>query len=523
MVERVVLGQVVGGSFQQLHVRKKEDASLSIGTLALIEQPTQKLLFQVVDLHYGSQLPSTSREFISGMDLEVQEHQLTLLDEKQRHYTIAHLKPLLTLQKEKAFPSKSLPPQFSSLLSIHEEDFPFLTETEFPLTFGKLRSGSSTLNQTVCLNGKEVFNHHLLIAAQTGKGKSNFTKCLLWHAVKEEYCGILVLDAHDEYYGRNRKGLKHHPLQEKIQYYSLQGTELQGTYSLVINISDIQPQHFKGVVHWSEPQQELLYFVYHRFGKQWITKLLSMSQAEYNQDTHISSKYQLQTFNVVQRQLASMLNIQLPQDASQALSYEGIFQEATGETTIKNICQALEQAHTVILDTSSTNNRSELLIGSIISSHMFARYQHYKRTGELDRKPSISFVLEEAPRVIGRDALAQGNNIFSTIAREGRKFKLGLTAITQLPSLIPKDILANLSTKIILGIEMGAERHALIESSAQDLSMDEYAIAALDKGEAILTSNFSRFAIPITIPLFEELVENEQHTQPKKAYPELQP
>lgn len=94
-------------------------------------------------------------------------------------------------------------------------------------------------------------------------------------------------------------------------------------------------------------------------------------------------------------------------------------------------------------------------------------------------------------------------NVFGTIAREGRKFKVGLVAITQLTSMIPRDILANLGTKIILGNEMIQERKAVIESAAQDLSKDMLNIAGLDKGEAIISSVFVPFAIPIKIPLFE--------------------
>ncbi|MFH1682411.1 MAG: ATP-binding protein, partial [Candidatus Woesearchaeota archaeon] len=98
-------------------------------------------------------------------------------------------------------------------------------------------------------------------------------------------------------------------------------------------------------------------------------------------------------------------------------------------------------------------------------------------------------------------------NIFSTIAREGRKFKVGLVAITQLPSEIPKQVLANMNTKIILGLEMGSERQAVIESSPQDLSDDSRNIASLDKGEAIVTSVFTKFAVPIKIPLFKDFAQ----------------
>ena len=99
--------------------------------------------------------------------------------------------------------------------------------------------------------------------------------------------------------------------------------------------------------------------------------------------------------------------------------------------------------------------------------------------------------------------LTNNQSVFSTIAREGRKFNVGLIAITQLPSQIPKDILANINTKIILGIELAAERASIIESASQDLSRDDRNIAALDVGEAIITSNFTKFAVPVKIPLFD--------------------
>jgi len=125
----------------------------------------------------------------------------------------------------------------------------------------------------------------------------------------------------------------------------------------------------------------------------------------------------------------------------------------------------------------------------------------------LKDKPVITIILEEAPRVIGKKVLETRDNVFGKIAREGRKFNIGLIGITQLPSLIDREILANMNTKIILGNEMGPERRTLIESSAQDLSDDSQTIASLDIGEAIVTSNFTKFAVPIKIPLYEDLLK----------------
>jgi DNA helicase HerA-like ATPase len=109
--------------------------------------------------------------------------------------------------------------------------------------------------------------------------------------------------------------------------------------------------------------------------------------------------------------------------------------------------------------------------------------------------------------VLGADVLSQGGDTtYSTVAREGRKFKIGLVAITQLTSVIPTTVLANLNTNIIFGNEMASERNAIISSAAQDLKEDYATIGSLDKGEAIVSSIFTKFAIPIQVPLFDDYV-----------------
>jgi DNA helicase HerA-like ATPase len=170
----------------------------------------------------------------------------------------------------------------------------------------------------------------------------------------------------------------------------------------------------------------------------------------------------------------------------------------------------------VIVDTSTFTDELELLIGSIIINEIFNKYRRYKLEGDFDQKPVISIVVEEAPRVLSSEVLKSGKNIYSIIAREGRKFKVGLIAITQLTSIIPKTVLANMNTKIILGNELSSERNAIIESASQDLSTDDQNIASLDKGEAIVSSNFTKFAIPIKIPLFEDHIQKYHKIRPKE-------
>jgi len=501
----VIKGQVISGEYGKILIRQKADQKIELGELLVADTADSTILLQAIHLLYGSQISQQNLELISGMGLEDNE-ETEFMDAKLRNYNLAVLKNLITIAEDKAKVCKQLPAFFSSVREITKEDLKFLTQPRNPLFFGNLRSGSRILEFPIYLDGKDVFSHHILVPATTGRGKSNLCSVILWDVLNKDYCGILVLDPHDEYYGRNRFGLKDHPQRDKVVYYTPSDVP-PGCKTLKINLQHIKPQHFNGVVDWSGPQIQALTQYYKEYGNKWIESIVL--------DKPLQEKFFEGTLAVVKRRIMSLLDLEFNNNQ---LFCDGIFDLQAGESTISDICKELEESKIVIIDTSDFSGSVEILIGSLIVTEIFNKYRRYKMKGLLKDKPVISVVLEEAPRVLGKEVLERGPNIFSTIAREGRKFKVGLFAITQLPSLIPKEILANMNTKIILGIEMQAEREAIIQSSSQDLSDDDRNIASLDKGEAIISSNFAKFATPIKIPLFEEFVEKDKDKEVKKDF-----
>ncbi len=498
-------GQVVSGDFGKIAMRVKSSESVELGELVVIEDKQEKFILQVYDLLYGSQISQQNLEMVAGMNLE--EGSFNIMDENLRNYQLALLKPILNIE-EKSKTCKKLPSFFTKVREINKEDLSFITKPDNPLFLGKLRSGSREMDFDIFLSGKDVLSHHVLLPASTGKGKSNLMSCILWEITKQNYAGMLVLDPHDEYYGRTGLGLKDHPQKSKISYYT-PSTPPVGAKTLKINIKKLKPEHFHGAISLSDPQRQCFYAYFKKFKENWIRCLLEEKKIE-------GVHFHEDTIAVVKRKLIQLLGIDI-EDGQ--IYCQGIFDEVAGENTISEICQELEQGKVVILDTSYFSGAIEIMVGSMVTTEIFEKYKYYKKTGQLADKPVVSVVLEEAPRVLGKKVLEQGSNIFDTLAREGRKFKVGLIAITQLPSEIPKNILANMNTKIILGIEMNSERQAVIESSPQDLSQDNRNIAALDKGEAVVTSTFTRFAVPIKIPLFRDFVkENMDEEKVEQSY-----
>ncbi|MBU0457758.1 MAG: ATP-binding protein [Nanoarchaeota archaeon] len=492
----MVNGQVVSGDFSKIIMRVKGSEQVELGELVVINDYQEKFILQVYDLVYGSQISQQNLEMVAGMNLE--EGNFSIMDEQLRNYQLAFLKPILNIA-EKSKTCKKLPSFFSKVRRITKEDLFFITKPTNPFFLGRLRSGSKELDFDIFLPGKDTLSHHVLIPASTGKGKSNLMSCILWDLIDKDYAGLLVLDPHDEYYGRTGLGLKDHPKKDNVSYYTPVSPP-PGARSLKININKLKPEHFQGATSLSDPQRQCLYVYYKKFKSNWIVSLLKEERIE-------NVRFHEDTISVVKRKLISLLNLDFENGQ---LYCQGIFDTIAGENTIAEICQDLEQSKIVIIDTSYFSGAVEILVGSLITSEVFDKYKYYKKNGQLNYKPVISIVLEEAPRVLGKKVLEQGSNIFDTLAREGRKFKVGLIAITQLPSEIPKNILANMNTKIILGIEMNSERQAVIESSPQDLSQDNRNIASLDKGEALVTSTFTKFAVPVKIPLFKEFVKKDE-------------
>lgn len=501
-----IVGQIVSGGYGKIVVRQKQDKEIELGSLLVAEGNNNYTILQTYALEYASQISTDVLELAAGMQLEGYEGHLEFIDPKLRNYIIAELKSLVTVRGGEILTPKALPKFFANIREVTKEDLSFISRPNIPLYLGKIRSGSKILEVDVSIEAENALTHHILIPATTGRGKSNLVKVMLWSLLKTDNIGVLVLDPHDEYYGRHKTGLKDHPkARDNLGYYSPDA--LPGTNTLIVNLKSVMPWHFDGIIDFTDAQNQAISLYYSNYEEEWISNIIQGTEIE---DSGINPV----TLSALRRKIKTVLGVDFRN--GQLVCNNRVFSDNSGESTVSNIVQRLRAGTTVIIDTSRLSNKCELLIGSIIASTAFNEYQRCKSNGELDNQPVISIVIEEAPRVLSGEVIAcQGDNIYSTIAKEGRKFKIGLIAITQLVSVIPKTVLANMNTKIILGNEMSQERSAIISSASQDLSSDDQNIASLDKGEAIVSSIFTKFAIPLKVPLFEDYIKKDLQEKDK--------
>ncbi len=494
-----IVSQIINGSQGEIILREKSNQPIELGEILISEDDENKILMQVYDLQYGSQLDNKRIELASGLNIEENWSDLKFYDPELRNYVLVKAKALAQMKKNDntILVPKRLPKHFSMVRRFSDEDREFIAKAENALFLGNLRSGSKDLGIKVHINGLEALSHHILVAATTGRGKSNFLKVVLWDAMDKDYCGILVLDPHDEYH----EALEKNPAGRGNLFYYTNKKGFAGAYSLRIDIKTIKPDDIMGIVNFTPAQEDAIIKYWKAFGENWLLEIAKDKQGNFTDEgVHPG------TLSVIQRKIHTKLGVQF-KDGNFVCDNE-VFDVSSGEKTIDDICRFLAAGKKVVIDTSMLMDEAELLVGSIIANRILEIHKAKKADNRLKDAPAIAIAIEEAPRVLAEDKINQANNIYATIAREGRKFKIGLIAITQLSSVIPKEIMANMNTKIIFGNELAIERDAIISSASQDLSKDGKNIASLNRGEAIISSIFTSFAIPVTVPLIDDLIKS---------------
>ena len=484
-----IVGQIIGGTTGSLNARKKSNTTMEIGSLVVCrnEDNTYNIM-QVTEMEHASNMDQGAIKVMSGAMLE-RNAKMNFYDEGS-HYIVADLKPLAYIRDGKPWPSKDVPRFMGMLEEVNAEDMKFLEQgSTNTVDIGYLRSGSHVINDVnIRMPIKEMFTHHVLIPASTGRGKSNLVKVMAYNMLGR--VGLLILDAHNEYVGKpGMPGLHNHAdFISSVKQYTIDQNR-------PISFKYIKTKYVRAVADLSEAQDGLLDQIYIDYRENWVKHLFLLDPTD-------MEKGKRRSLAPLRRKIGRVLTIH--EKGGEIIS-TGPFAE-DGSDIMSDIVSNIADAKTVIINTQKMRGDAEQVIGQMAASAVLKHYEKHSDSGQADL-PTAVIVVEEATRVLSEDAAKNPNNSFKRIAREGRKFGVGMLAVTQSPSEIPRAILTNMTTKIILGNELRTERTSIIESASQDLSADDRNIASLAPGEAIISSLSVPFAIPIKIYDFMKIAK----------------
>jgi len=211
-----------------------------------------------------------------------------------------------------------------------------------------------------------VVTEHVLVAASTGRGKSNLLKVLLWSLLESPKLGVFVVDPHREYYS----ALIDHPqAQENLVCFS--PNPKPGEVKLAINTRLIKPYHLNGVINLSEPQEREAYLLYKEYNQDWIEQLLvgeglESSAGRFEEgDLDHGARVARATLS---RKLMRLLSVN-------SESSRGIFRlpssvergDVDGSDFLERVFEEVESRKVVVVDTSNLSEDAELLVGNMVA------------------------------------------------------------------------------------------------------------------------------------------------------------
>lgn len=538
-IKREIGGHLSGGDLSQIiFVYDSEDEQgnpipIELGQILTIPDRSGagKFLARVTNIRYG-QNEQWQKEIARNMNLQqhaslVGEHSdptnVWTSDQKDQLYLEAVCEILGFFDANNRFLTpKRLPSYFSPVKKVALEDVEILAAKFGDMPFGKLRSGSDVLDVNVGLF-EELIPYHIGIFAQTGGGKTNTILNVISKGIESEgRVGMLAFDPHGEYI----KELSKHPLaKENLSMYSLYNTA-PGVKQIRISYRDITTSiliNLKEQFGWTQAQEEFLREVSYE-NPNWFWEILNrpldhneLDERQEKDSSFIQEMQRLAESGKISGNPTLTLQDQyrdfkvetirsIRRKLRQVSSADYIVPDDQSSNTAEILAE-LKKGKVVLMDIAGLEGLHELLISSLFAKKLFETWKWYYANNyeEFLKLPVVSVIMEEAQRVLNN--IASGN-IFAQICAEGRKFRVGLTAITQMPQVLHENILSQITTYIILGISDIKGFEVLSGKTKKPIHKLRFEIQALMPGQAIMTNPLSPFAVPFQVNFYPDYIQS---------------
>ncbi|AMD17547.1 ATPase [Methanobrevibacter sp. YE315] len=347
-------------------------------------------------------------------------------------------------------------------------------KVKHPIKLGSLVNQSDV---DVNVDANPILSRHLAILAMTGAGKSNTVSVLI-----DQLLGynipIFVFDMHGEYKDAEFPNGDVNVIKPKINPKYMNFYEIKKLVNIGGN-SFIQERHFRRA--FKQAKKMISDGVAHTNNfLQIIYDILEMDSREEGSD----------------KQIVDVMNkIDDSMD-----KYSNLFDNNAG-----NILSSIKKAQANVLDLSQVDESVANVLVSHILRNSLQRSKDAAHNGDKDKllDNSVFFILEEAHILAPNKRDSDSKRWIQRIAREGRKFGLGLCLVSQSPKTVDHDALSQMNNMIILRlVEPEDQRH--VQSASESLSQDLInQLPSLNVGEAIVLGLMTRVPTLVKIDKFK--------------------
>lgn len=334
----------------------------------------------------------------------------------------------------------------------------------------------------------KMVTRHLAVLAMTGAGKSN-TVSVIVDGLLGVNGSVLIFDMHSEYVNTEFGKGKVNVIKPQINPLYLSFAELKKLSNIPSN-AYVQERYFRKAYKSAQKTltkglttgKDFLGLIEGKL-ESWIVEAEADSEGNSGNSTNAADKKSItDVLNKLQHMRDKYGNI---------LSLEA-----------RDVTDNIELGKANIMDLGPVDEFASDVIVSHVLRNVLKSRKEYLRTGNGIGFP-IFTILEEAHILAPQNRTTESKLWISRIAREGRKFGVGLCLVSQSPKSLDSDALSQANNMIILRlVEPTDQNH--VQRASESLSDDLIAqLPSLNIGEAIVLGLMTRIPTLVKVDEFQ--------------------
>lgn len=358
-----------------------------------------------------------------------------------------------------------------------------------------------------------------MIFAQSGFGKTNLMKVLLYHVVGDNSFGKLVFDLNGEYFSKTAAqtigigDVDDKKVRDNLVVYSDRKiAKPKGfTYAGKVQVNTHKHMTVGDILAFSagfsEVMKSFLLYLDDKQVEGFIKKIDSYCESPQTLYKDFPDFFgnKAEGDDKKQDKSARGTIMAIRKRIRHFIDEGGV--HSSSSTLLEDTFKSLRQGKTVIIDLSLRDSVDASIISTMIVRRVFEdNKRNYTEAKDGDIVRCV-IVVEEAQNVLSDEQVRTSANPFVRVAKEGRKFGIGLVAITQRPSAISEEIRSQAENFFTFYMGNSDDIKALVKSNiCYDGVVASFIQRETIPGNLYFVTSSHPFVIPVRVVEFDKLV-----------------
>ncbi len=369
-----------------------------------------------------------------------------------------------------------------------------------------------------------------MVFAQSGFGKTNLMKVLISNTIGDVKYGKLIFDLNGEYYQKSTKNyglgdIDSDNIRNNLVVYSDKTIESKNRFDFKGKVRINMHKHMSigDVLNYATGFSEVMKsFLLYLEGEQVEDFFQNISNYAENpillnqKFPDFWGKAKEDAKKQAGDEASARKTIMAIRKRLSFLIEEGKGLHDGKSILVEEVFKALRAGKTVIIDLSLRDNFEASVISNIFVRQLFENNKLNFTAGDNEKVINAVIFVEEAQNVLSEEFVRTNANPFVRVAKEGRKFGLGLVAVTQRPSAISEEIRSQAENFFAFYMGNTKDIKALVDSNINfDGVISRFLQSETISGNLYMVSSGQSFALPLRVRHFEKMVHH-------KIYADLQ-